>query len=88
MIVEFDTQHKHSTRAKDNNGNWWSVKGKCLRCGKCGCGKCDYFTHERIDGKMLGKCLRQFEKPFMCAIYPYDPDTPLKDGCGFNWEKE
>lgn len=88
MIVEFDTQKRHTTRAKDKNGDWWRVEGKCLRCGQCGCFGCEYFTHEVLDGKRVGKCKRVFTKPFLCAMYPYSPDTPLKPGCGFKWVKE
>ena len=90
MIVEFDSSKFQSLRAKDKNGDWWKVTGKCLRCGNCGCieSRCIHFTHETVDGKKLGKCMRQFEKPFMCAIFPFDPDTPLPETCGFKWEKE
>lgn len=90
MIVEFDTKKRHSLRAKDKNGHWHRVLGKCLRCGKCGCikSKCQYLSYEKVDGKMIAKCLRQFEKPFLCAMFPYDPDSPLPKGCGFSWEKE
>ena len=86
MIVEFDTNQWKTLRAKDKAGAWHTLTGKCLRCGRCGCLPCDYFAHEVVDGKRIGKCLRQFEKPFMCAIYPYDPTAELKDGCGFRWE--
>lgn len=90
MIVEFDAKRNHTTRAQDKDGNWWLVEGECLRCGECGCIKseCIHFTHEKLDGVMTGKCKRQFEKPFMCAVFPYDPDSPLPDGCGFGWTKE
>lgn len=88
MIVEFDTNKFCSVRAKDKNGEWFRIEGKCLRCGKCGCETCDHFTHEIVDDKRIGKCKRQFEKPFLCALYPYDPHDKLKEGCGFKWIKE
>ena len=86
MIIEFDSSKKHPTRAKDKSGKWRKLAGKCLRCGQCGCFPCDNFTHEVVDGKRIGKCLKQFEKPFMCTMYPYSPDDELKPGCGFRWE--
>jgi hypothetical protein len=43
---------------------------------------------EVVDGKKIARCKAHFSKPFMCAIYPFDPYDPLPDGCGFSWEKE
>ena len=90
MIVEFDTKKFRPVRVKDKRGNWWIVEGECLRCGKCGCitSGCVHFTREKLDGVWKGKCLRQFEKPFMCALFPYDPDSGLPEGCGFKFVKD
>jgi hypothetical protein len=90
MIVVVDTKKFAPIRVQDKNGNWWTIKGKCKRCGKCGCvvSKCVHFTREKIDGVNIGKCLRQFEKPFMCVLYPFDPLKPLPKGCGFEFVKE
>ena len=88
MIVEFDTSRFCSTRAKDEHGSWWRVLGSCLRCGKCCLADCADLNNEVLDGVKKAKCVSQFYKPFMCAMYPYNPDAPLKDGCGFKWEKE
>ena len=87
-IVEFDTRKRHPTRAQAKNGEWWRVHGKCLRCGRCCPQDCESFTHEVVDNKRIAKCAISFRKPFMCAVYPLDPFAPLKDGCGFSWEKE
>jgi hypothetical protein len=90
MIVVYDTKKHRTIRAQDKDGRWWCVEGDCLRCGGCGCikSKCIHFTREKLDGVMKGKCLRQFEKPVMCAMYPYDPASPLPEGCGLRWIKE
>ena len=87
-IVEFDTNLFHSTRAKDEHGNWWRIEGKCLRCGKCCRHDCPYLTTEIVDKKEIYKCTIQFHKPFLCAMHPYEPDIPLNDGCGFKWVRE
>ena len=86
MIVEFDTKKRHPTRIKDKNGKWHIVCGKCLRCGKCCPKDCEHLTHEVVDNISIAMCRVQFSKPFLCALYPVDPDKPLKEGCGFRWE--
>lgn len=91
MVVEFDVSKSQTIRAKDGDGRWWRLNGKCLRCGKCctiGTTECKQLEYERIDGVMLAKCKVQFFKPFSCFIYPDDPTRPLEDGCGFSWEIE
>ena len=90
MRVEIETKTFSPTRAMDKNGEWWTLLGQCLRCGQCGCieSVCVHFTYEILNGKKTGKCKRQFEKPFMCVLYPSDPHQELKPGCGFKWEKE
>jgi len=88
MLVEFDTKKKHPTRIQDRDEIWWVLHGKCARCGQCCHSGCDNLTAEKIDGMWIMKCKAQFFKPVGCAMYPCDPKTPLKPGCGFHWERE
>lgn len=72
-----------------SNGETWLLKGKCLRCGKCGNPDCQYWEYEMLNGKRVVKCNAQLHgiKPWACQTYPRNPLAQLDEGCGYYWEK-
>lgn len=94
-IVVFDCQKQKIVKAKDSKGIWWTLKGKCNRCGWCCLASsketCKNLYWEYIDNKKIAGCkvhMKEKRKPWPCVLYPRYPEDKLPDTCGFYWIKE
>lgn len=102
MILTLDFSHPRGQVKKVilDNGETWTLQGKCIRCGAC-CEKlrmhlemygnrdqrCKFLGYEKQNGVEMATCQIMWNRPVFCMLYPRDPHDPLNETCGFKWEK-
>lgn len=47
---------------------------------------CKHLAKESLNGTKMFKCADYYKRPFGCALYPFDPEDELIQGCGYRWE--
>jgi len=82
---------------------YWKILGDCNRCGQC-CldvhfnewdgmknetGKCNYLDYETVNDIGQYVCTKQWNKPYGCALYPFNPldENHFLPTCSFSFEE-
>lgn len=102
MILVYDDVKRHPV-AICSEGRYWKILGSCNRCGQC-CmdvhfnewenfkdetGKCNYLYSETVDDILLYGCSKVWNKPYGCALYPFNPldKNHFLPSCSFSFEE-
>lgn len=85
-------------------GRYWKVLGECNQCGEC-ClnitlpnewddykdenGKCKYLQKEIVDDQVKYRCMKQWNKPAGCVLYPFNPldKNHFTENCSYSFEE-
>lgn len=101
MIV-YDLNKKQPILIAEDN-KYYQVLGNCNRCGEC-CldvhfnewdgfkdetGKCNYLYTETVDEVLLHACSKAWNRPFGCALYPWNPSdlNHFLPKCSFSFKE-
>ena len=86
MLI-YDITNRKILFARDRLGHWYRLVGKCNRCGGCCKGyNCEYISFK--DGvAVCAQHVQGFGKPWVCWLYPKNPDAKLDDRCGYSWQR-
>ena len=85
------------------SGRYWEILEECNQCGKC-CEdvsfqewdgvidenkRCSFLINETIDGISIGRCGKEWNKPFACAMFPFNPlqENHIPEYCKYSFNE-